>query len=320
MNSEKKISGAPYLYKKTDTSAIMRDVIIALMPCLGVGIWLYGIDVLITAAICVFSCVVFEVAWEKAMKKPVTAKDLSAVVTGLIVALNLPAAAPGWLAVTGSFIAIILVKQLFGGIGRNFVNPALTAILCLRLGFPALMTAFPVNEKMLPELVAAASGANGPTVLHLFRLNAELPADMAMFTGFKNGPVGQACCIAVLLGFAYLLAKRVVSPVLSLSFFATVAAVSAISGFSPVFQLCAGGTLFFGVFMANDYATTPMTSAGRMIFGMLLGLMTMFFRAFSGYEDGIAFALLFANILAPHIDGITMPKPFGKRKGGELNG
>lgn len=310
-------SGAPYIYAKADSSVIMRDVIIALLPCLGAGIYLYGWDVLLNAVICAAASVIFETIFEKMIGKPVTASDLSAVVTGLIVSLNLPVSAPAWLSVIGCFIAIVIAKQLFGGIGKNFANPALVGILALRLGFPAYMTQWTVNSKMTPAIVnAAGSGSTGPTVLQLFRMNGELPTDLEMFVDFKNGPVSQVCAIAVLAGLAYLLVRRVISPMLSAGFFATVAVVALLWNFGAVFQLCAGGTLFYGVFMANDYTTSPVTDLGKFIDGIIFGLITMFFRAYSSFEDGIAFALLFTNLISPYVDALTRPRPYGYVKGG----
>lgn len=318
MNSKSRLTlSAPYIYSRADSSSIMTDVIIALMPCIGVGIYLYGWNVLLNAVVCAFSSVVFEAVYEKMLRKPVTVKDMSAVVSGLILYLNMPVSAPLWMDILGCFIAIVIVKQLFGGIGRNFVNPALIGTLTMRLSFPAYMTRWTVNGKMVQAVIDAAGGKGfGPTVLHLFRMNADLPSDAEMFVGLKNGPVGQACAIAVLVGFVYLLVKKVVRPMASLGFLGTVALISLLSDFGVVFQLCAGGTLFFGVFMINDYTTSPVTDLGKIVYGIIFGLITMFFRSFSSFEDGISFALLFANLLVPYIDALTGPRPYGYVRGG----
>ncbi|HPX70311.1 MAG TPA: RnfABCDGE type electron transport complex subunit D [Bacillota bacterium] len=306
------ISESPFIYAAADTSLIMRDVLIALLPCVALAVYVYGPGVLLTFAVSVGSCVILEAVYQKLMNKPVRAGDLSAAVTGLIIAMNLPPFASPLLVVLGAFIAIIIVKQLFGGIGRNFVNPALVAIIVLGMSFPQEMKAWVVNDKMTPVIVEAAAGATtGPTALELFKLNAALPSDLQMFIGLKNGTLGQLCSLAVIAGGIYLVARRVISPVLSSIFFLTVAALTLMWGYSPLFQIFAGGTLFFGIFMANDCVTAPVTAKGKLIAGLLYGFLSMFFRAYSLNVDGMGYALLFVNILTPRIDALTMPKPAG---------
>ena len=311
------ISESPFIYAAADTSSIMRDVLIALLPCVVLAVYVYGPGVLLTFAVSVGSCVIFEAVYQKLMNKPVRVGDLSAAVTGLIIAMNLPPFISPLLVMLGAFIAIVTVKQVFGGIGRNFVNPALVAIIVLGVSFPQDMKAWVVNDKMTSVIVEAAAGAStGPTALELFKLNATLPSDLQMLIGFKNGTLGQVCSLAVIAGGVYLLARKVISPVLSSVFFLAVAAVTLMWGYGPLFQIFAGGTLFFGIFMANDCVTAPATTKGKAIAGLLYGLLSMFLREYSLNVDGMGYALIFLNILTPHIDALTMPKPVGSKRRG----
>ena len=320
MSNIKLISEAPFIYAKEDTTSIMGDVLIALIPTIACGVYLYGFSMLVDVLICIASCVCFEALFEKLIHRPVTVRDLSAVVTGTILALNLPVGVSPWIAVLGSFIAIVVVKQLFGGIGRNFANPALVAIIVLYRSFPADVDRWIVNSKMLPAIYEAAKGApTGYTVLQLQKVNGDLPTAIEMFTGFRNGPAANAWAIAAIIGGLYLIAKKIISPVLPAAFLSTVAITSLIQGSNPLFQICAGGVMFYAFFMANDYATMPVTAGGKFIAGIILGIITMFFRAYSSVSDGIAYALLFVNIITPRIDAWTASRPIGKTRGGRAN-
>lgn len=320
MSKKVLISEAPFIYAKADTTAIMADVLIALIPTLACGIYLYGISMLTSTLICIAACILFEALFEKLVHRPVTVKDLSAAVTGAIIALNLPADVSPRIAILGCFIAIVVVKQLFGGIGRNFANPALVAIIVLYRSFPADVNHWIVNSKMIPAIYDAANGAQtGLTVLQLQKVNGDLPTALQMLTGFKNGPVANAWAIAAILGGVYLIAKKIISPVLPAAFLATVCITSLFQGSDPLFQICAGGVMFYAFFMANDYTTMPVTALGKLAAGVILGVITMFFRAYSSVSDGIVYALLFVNILTPRIDALTMPRPFGKMRGGKAD-
>lgn len=318
MSSKNYISEAPFIYAKADTTSIMADVLIALIPSIAAGIYLYGTSMIFSVLVCAASCMCFEVVSQKLLGRTVTVKDMSAAVTGTIIALNLPTDVSPWIGILGSFIAIVVVKQLFGGIGRNFANPALVAILVLYRSSPADTSSWIVNSKMIPAIYDAANGARtGYTVLQLQKINGDLPSAVQMLTGFKNGPAANAWAIAAVIGGLYLIAKKVISPVLPAAFLATVSIASLLHGSNPLFQICAGGVMFYAFFMANDYATMPVTALGKIIAGVILGIITMFFRTYSSVSDGIAYALLFVNILTPRIDAMTMPRPFGEVRGGK---
>ena len=320
MSDKTLISEAPFIYAKADTASIMTDVLIALIPTIAAGIYLYGFSVLTGVLVCAASCVCFEAVFEKLLHRPVTVKDMSAAVTGTILALNLPPDVSPWISVLGSFIAIVIVKQLFGGIGRNFANPALVAVIVLYRSFPADFSRWIVNDKMIPAICDAAKGAQtGYTVLQLQKINSDLPTALQMLTGFKNGPVANAWAIAAMIGGVYLIVRKVISPVLPAAFLAAVTVASLFQGFDPLFQMCAGGVMFYAFFMANDYTTMPVTAGGKLLAGIILGVITMFFRTYSSVSDGIAYALLFVNILTPRIDALTMPRPFGKMRGGRTD-
>ena len=289
----------------------MLDVIIALSPTMIFGYFYFGWRALLVSAISVASCVATEFVYEKLMKLPVTVGDLSAVVTGLILALSLYSTAPWWIPVIGGVFAILVVKMLFGGIGQNFMNPALTSRCFLVLAFSSIMTTYPG--------VDAVSSA---TPLQIVKSGEEV-SYLQMFIGNHPGSIGETSAIAILIGMAYLLIRRVITIKVPLSVVGSTAAFVALFtlikgepltlNFLTV-HILGGGLLAAAVFMATDYTTTPVTFWGQIIFGVCVGLFTAVIRCFGGMYEGISFAIILANLLTPLIEKATYPKPFGVRK------
>ncbi|MBO4367038.1 MAG: RnfABCDGE type electron transport complex subunit D [Clostridia bacterium] len=305
------VSLSPHIRSGGSTTKIMLDVIIALLPALGVGVYVFGWRALLVTAISVASCVATEFIYEKLMKLPVTIGDLSAVVTGLILAVNLYSTAPWWIPLIGGVFAILIVKMLFGGIGQNFMNPALAARCFLLLSFSRIMTSYPVLD-----------GMSSATPLQLAKAG-ETVAYADLFLGTHSGTIGETSAIAILIGALYLFIRRVISPRAPLtvigSTVAFVALFTVIKGEPLTLNYLAvhafgGGLLVGAVFMASDYATTPVTFWGQIIFGVVVGLLTAVIRCFGGSFEGMSFAILIANLLTPIIEKLTYPKPFGVRK------
>ena len=306
------VSSSPHIKTKHDTPGIMLDVIIALLPTLIAGVVIYGIRALLVVATCVLTSVVSEYLFNVIVKKEQTVFDLSAVVTGLILGLNLHANAPVWQCVIGSVFAIIVVKCLFGGLGCNFANPAITARVFLLLCFSNTLAggALPLISSN-PDLVAGAT----PLAI-LSAGEGELPSLLDMFLGFRGGAIGEACIAALLIGFIYLVARQVINFEVPLIMVATVFLLSfAVGGDAKLalYQILSGGLVFAAVFMATDYVTTPITRTGKMIFALGAGLMTFLIRTYGNYPEGASFAILFMNILSPYIENWTKPKALGKR-------
>ncbi len=311
------VSSAPHVVNPVDTTSIMRDVLIALIPALVVAVYVNGFRALVLSVVCVAVSVFFEWAYEKLLHKTITVTDLSAAVTGLILAFNLPVNLPIWMAVVGCFIAIIIVKQLFGGLGENFANPAIVARIAMFVGFASAMTSWKVTDKMDPAIIAAAGDAmTGATPLALYAKGAELPSTMSMFIGTVNGSMGEISAAALIIGGIYLLVRKVITWEIPVSFIAVVALLSAAFGRDPLFDVLAGGVLIGAVFMATDYVTSPINPVGKLIFGAGCGAMTMLIRQFGAYPEGVSFAILLMNIMTPHIDDWTRSKLNGVPKGG----
>ena len=305
------VSSSPHIKTKHDTPRIMLDVIIALLPALVAGVVIYGLRALFVVAACVLTSVVSEYVFNLIVKKEQTVFDLSAVVTGLILALNLRADAPIWQCIIGSVFAIIVVKCLFGGLGCNFANPAITARVFLLICFSGTLAggARPFITSN-PDLVA------GATPLSVLAEGGELPSLLDMFLGLRGGAIGEACILALVIGFIYLVARRVIHFEVPVIMVATVFLLSLIvdgSVTTALYHVLAGGLVFGAVFMATDYVTTPATRVGKMIFAFGAGLMTFLIRKYGTYPEGVSFAILFMNILSPYIEGWTRPKALVKR-------
>jgi electron transport complex protein RnfD len=280
----------------------MRDVLIALAPALITSVVVFGVRALIVTLVCAATCVVCEWGFEKLMKRDNTAGDLSAVVTGVLLAYNLPVGIPIWQAIFGSAVAIVLVKQLFGGIGKNFANPAITARIVMFLGFAGTMSTF-----VLPDAVSGAT----PLALLASGQTALLPSIPDMLFGFRGGSLGETGTVALALGGVYLLIRRVISWQTPVTFIATVALLSWLFGGDPVYNVLSGGLVLGAIFMATDYVTTPQTSWGRVIFGVGAGALTVVLRFYGSYPEGVSFAILLMNILTPYINKATRRRPLG---------
>ena len=296
------VSVSPHLREKTDTASIMRDVLIALAPALIASFIIFGERVLLVVAVCVATCCLCEYLFEKITKKPCTVRDCSACVTGVLLAYNLPVGIPLWQAAFGSAVAIVVVKMLFGGIGQNFANPAITALIIMLLAFSGTMTTW-----TFPDTVSSAT----PLALLSGQAQGELPSLTNMLLGLHGGCIGETSAIALLLGGAYLLIRRVITWHTPVAFIGTVFVFTLLLGEQPVYQILSGGLLLGAFFMATDYATTPSTNSGRLIFGIGCGLITVLIRVWGSYPEGVSFSILLMNILTPHISKLTRTKPFG---------
>ena len=305
------VSTAPHIFAKDTTAVLMLDVVAALMPTVAAGIWLFGWSAARVILICVASCVAFEFLWEVVLKKPITINDLSAVVTGIILALTMPANAPWWLLVVGSAVAILLVKQLFGGIGDNFVNPAATARAVLLASWPALMSG--------GAYTAPLDAVSTATPIAILGRAAEAasqtaPSTLDMFIGRIPGCIGEVSKIAILLGLAYLLIRKTITWHIPVTMVGSFMLFTWIFGYDPLQGVLMGSVLFGAVFMATDYVTCPMTHKGQMIFAGGIGLMIALIRAFGGYPEGTMYAILIMNVLTSLIDRLTRGRIYGEVK------
>lgn len=309
--SQLTVAASPHFRSGNSTAKIMLDVIIALCPALIAGVIVFGWRALLVVAVCILSCIVFEYLSRLVMKRDNTIGDLSAVVTGMLLAFNLPVTIPLWMAVIGCFIAIVIVKQLFGGIGQNFANPAITARIVLMISFTTQMTHW------VQPFVYQNSGVDAITTatpLTMIATPDKLPSMLEMFLGAKGGCIGEVSGLALLIGGLYLVIKRVISPTVPLVFIGTVFVFSALFGAQPVYQLLSGGLMLGAIFMATDYSTSPITEWGKVIFGFGCGFITVMIRVFGSYPEGVSFSILFMNILVPYIDKATVSRPVGEKK------
>lgn len=304
-----KISSSPHVRSKDTTSDLMFDVIIALIPATVFGIYKFGAHAGLLVAVCMLSAMLSELIYEKLVKKTVTVKDCSAILTGLLLALNLPPELPVWMAVIGSVFAIIVVKQLFGGLGQNFMNPALGARCFLLLSFSKQMTQFVYD------------GVTTATPLAVMKAGAQPDMDIVgyMFKGNIGGTIGETSVIALLIGAVYLLIKRVISPKIPLTYIGTfavcIAIYAAVKDYSvleyTLAHLCGGGLMLGAWFMATDYVTSPITPWGKIIFGVMLGLLTFVLRIFGSGAEGVSYAIIISNLFVPLIERVTAPRAFG---------
>ena len=303
------VSGTPHVRSKESIQSIMRDVIIALVPATAAGIYYFGLRALILIVAAIISAVFFEWLYEKITKKPVTINDLSAVVTGLLLAMNLPASAPVWVAIVGSAFAIIFAKQLFGGLGQNFINPALAGRAFLLASYPTEMTTWVVPNGL------AADAATYATPLAQLK-NGALDASLKQLVmGQVGGTIGETCAIALIIGGIYLLYKHVISWKIPVIYIATVFILFAVIGRHgmrmPLQEIFAGGVMLGGIFMATDYASSPVTPKGQVIFAVGAGLLTYLIRTFGGYPEGVSYSILIMNCCVPLIERCTEPTVFG---------
>ena len=310
------VSASPHLRNNTTTTKIMLDVIIALIPAFIASIILFGPRVLAVTATTVVAAVLSEFVARKVMKRHNTIGDLSAVVTGLILAFNLPSTVPLWIAAIGSVVAIIVVKQFFGGIGQNFANPAITARIVLLLSFATKMSG---SNWAAPLSWRGADAVTTATPLALYGdETATLPSLLDMFIGNRAGSLGETCTVALLIGGIYLIARKVISFKIPVAYLGSFAIIMLIAGKGDLeyvaYQLMSGGLFLGAFFMATDYSTSPINTDGKYIFGIGCGIITALIRIFGSLPEGVSFAILIMNLLVPHIERITTPKPFGTPK------
>ena len=328
MNNLYNVSTSPHTRSWITTTTIMQDVVIALLPASIFGVYNFGIRALLVILTCIATCLLTEYVYERAMKKPLTTGDFSAVVTGLLLALNMPASIPLWIPAIGSVFAILVVKMLFGGIGQNFMNPALAARCFLLISFAGRMSDFTVpaiNElgsapKMFQYLsngAMALDGVSGATPLAALRAGTSVNI-LDMFLGNIGGTIGETSVVAILIGAIYLFAKKVITwriPITYLAAFSIFVILFGGKGFDLNFLLAhlfGGGLMLGAFFMATDYSTSPITRVGHIVYGAVLGIMTGLFRIYGASAEGVSYAIIFCNMLVPLIEKITLPRAFGK--------
>ena len=308
MSNKLIVSPSPHIRDSASTSTIMRDVLIALAPAMVAAVIIFGFRALLMTAVCVAACIVFKYGTERILGREVTISDLSAAVTGVILSFNLPVQLPLWMAVVGCFFAIVIVKQLFGGIGNNFANPAIAARIFLLLSFSQQMTTW-----LQVENGHAVEGVYGATPLALISAGdtANLPSLLDMFLGVRGGCMGETCALALLIGGIYLIYRKVITITIPLSFIGGVFVLSLLFGVDPLYQVLGGGLMIGAFFMATDYTTSPITEKGKIIFGLGCALITMVIRVFGSYPEGVSYSILLMNIITPHINRMVRNKAFG---------
>lgn len=309
MEKKLHLSVSPHIHSSRSTQRIMLDVIIALLPASVAGVVLFGLRALAVIAVCIGAAVIAEMAFNAIVKKEQTIGDLSAVVTGLLLALNLPSDIPLWQATVGAVFAIVIVKCFFGGLGCNLVNPAITARVFMLVAFGTMTKAvFPIGIEAASGATPLAELAEGVNTLSL----------MDLFLGKCGGALGETCTLALLIGGIYLLVRQVISWHLPVAFIGTVFLFSLVmEGFDVTAALAwilSGGLFIGAIFMATDYVTSPSTPAGKLMFGIGAGLITCVIRFWGGYPEGVSFAILLMNILDPYIERWTARKVFGGKK------
>ncbi len=315
-----KISPSPHIKSSLTTQRVMLCVIIALVPTVIASAIIFGSRTLLLILVCVISSMLFEALCRIVMKRQQTISDLSAAVTGLILALNLPVSLPLWMAVIGCFISIVIVKQLFGGLGQNFANPAVVGRIVLMISFTSAMTSW-----TLPKHSFTNSGEIISSATPLMTENlSEKASYIDLFFGTTTGCIGETCSLALLIGGIYLIIRKIISPTMPIAFIGTVGLLSFIYGIMTgtisdglhhaLYQILSGGLILGAFFMATDYVTTPITQKGKLIFGIGCGLITFLIRQFGSYPEGVSFAILLMNIITPYIDRFTMQKPIGAVK------
>lgn len=329
------VTASPHILDRSSTRGLMGSVLIALLPCVVASALIFGWRALLVVGVTTAACVGFEYLYCLLMKKPVPVGDLSAVVTGVILALNMPVSIPLWIAVVGAFIAIVIAKQLFGGIGFNFVNPALVGRIVLFTGFASSMTTWTYPTKaVLAFKSMGIDAAAGATPLQVADSTGKLLGRYPLtdlFLGVHGGVLGETCALAILLGFAWLVVSRTISASVPLTYVGGYAVFSLLyhlfadggmaagdAAMLVLHEVLAGGLLFGAVFMATDYVTSPFTLKGKLVFGLGLGLLTFGIRTFANMPEGVSYAILFMNLLVPYLNDLTRQKPLGagkKKKG-----
>ena len=324
------VSSSPHAHSGDSVRKIMLTVIIALMPALAAAVGLFGWDALRLTGVCVASCVAAEVATRKLMRRDLGFGDLSAVVTGLLLAFNLPPALPSWMAMVGSVVAIVIAKQFYGGLGYNPFNPALIGRVFLLISFPVAMTTWGTWHILFPAAGVDAITTATPLGLVKTTLGTGQPLPfvfdgatiLQFFMGDKNGCIGEVSGLALLIGGLYLLWRRCISWQVPVFYIGTVAVFAAIlwladptHNYNPLFHILTGGLVLGAFFMATDMVTTPVTNTGRVFFGIGCGVLTMVIRKWGGYPEGVSFAILIMNAFTPLLNRMTRPRVFGHQRG-----
>ena len=313
------LSSSPHAHAKNSVSSMMRDVILALLPAAGCAVWFFGMRAVWLIAVCIATAVVTEALCRLMMRRENSIGDLSAVLTGLLLALNLPPDLPLWMAVAGSVFAITVAKQAFGGLGYNPFNPALSARAFMLISFTGAMTtwSYPVGcETVAATGATPVEAVTCATPLALIKRGdaAQLDVLKNLLFGSAAGCIGETCAVALLIGALYLLVRRVITWHIPVSFLATVFVFAFLKGgVPPVFHVLSGGAILGACFMATDYVTSPITAKGKLVFGVGCGLLTMCIRSGGGYPEGVSFAILIMNAVTPLINRFTQPKPFGRK-------
>lgn len=305
------ISSSPHLHCGMTTRNVMLDVLIALLPAVIASVWLFGWRALAVEAVCVTVCIGAEALCRVVMKRDQTIGDLSAAVTGLLLAFNLPVSIPLWQAAFGSVVAIVVAKQLFGGLGQNFVNPALIGRIVLMGSFPETM-----NQWTAPMALQGADAVTSATPLALLSSGGN-PAAYSLpelFFGIRPGCLGETCMVALLLGGIYLVVRHVISPMIPVVYIGTVFVFTWLLGQDPVYHILSGGLMLGAIFMATDYTTSPINKAGKLVFAIGCGLLTVLIRVYGSLPEGVSFAIVIMNILVPLIERATRPIPFGLKR------
>ena len=302
------VSSSPHVRNKITTQNLMFDVAIAMIPASVYGVWQFGMHALLVLIATVVSCVLSEYVYEKLMKKPITVSDGSAVVTGMILALNMPPEIPVWIPFLGGIFAIIVVKQLYGGLGQNFMNPALAARCFLLISFAGFMNNFSSAKLGFDSM-------SGATPLAAMRAGNDVDL-MSLIVGRVPGTIGEVSVIALLIGAVYMIARKVISPRIPLIYIGTVAVfIFLFGGFDITYvakEVCAGGLIFGAFFMATDYVTSPLSKTGQVVYGLFLGILTGIFRLWGASPEGVSYAIILGNLFVPLIEKVTLPKAFGK--------
>ena len=301
------VTAAPHITSADSTQKIMGRVCLALCPALVASVIVFGVNSLILTAVTVASCVFFEWAYCKLMGREVPISDLSAVVTGMLLAFNMPASLPWWMAIVGAFIAIVVIKQLFGGLGFNFANPAIVGRIALAVGFASRMANYPKPANGLDALASATPLAVEKGVLGAGEY-------VTLLLGNHGGVLGETCALAILVGGVYLIWTKVISPMIPVTYLATVAVLSLIGGYDPIVQLLSGGLMLGAFFMATDYVTSPTTDKGKLIAGIFMGVVTCAIRFLGTMSEGVSFAILLMNLVTPYIDALTRQDKLGIAK------
>ncbi len=295
------VSSSPHFGGKIKTKHIMADVVIALVPAAIASVIFFGLNALILIAVCIIGAFASEFVCRKVMKRTQTVSDNSAVVTGLLVAFNLPPDISPIIALFGVVIAIVVVKQMFGGIGQNFVNPALTARIILMNSFPVHMTTWS----------SPFDGVTTATPLAVMAQGGELPSYLDMFLGTTGGCLGETSALALIIGGVYLVLRKVISPVIPLTYMGATVLMAVFLGRDPIAELLTGGLMLGAIFMATDYTTSPITTKARIVFAIGCGVLTVLIREFGSLPEGVSYSIVVMNILVPLIERMFTPKPFG---------